>query len=108
MQFRVAPGSAWPDPSALPQVRSDRCPQIAEASAIRTRRLTLEELDNLVGEPMVHLLDGKHWHEPVSEKAGARHNRDLGVLNLTDDTHPIHLHLVRFQILDRRLLDVAL
>jgi spore coat protein A len=27
-------------------------------------------------------------------------------LNLTDDTHPIHLHLVRFQILDRRALDV--
>jgi spore coat protein A len=23
-------------------------------------------------------------------------------VNLTDDTHPIHLHLVRFQILDRR------
>jgi spore coat protein A, manganese oxidase len=23
-------------------------------------------------------------------------------MNLTDDTHPIHLHLVRFQLLDRR------
>lgn len=27
-------------------------------------------------------------------------------VNITDDTHPIHLHLVRFQILDRRKLDV--
>jgi len=28
-------------------------------------------------------------------------------LNLTDDTHPIHLHLVRFRILDRRPIDVS-
>ena len=26
-------------------------------------------------------------------------------VNLTEDTHPIHLHLVRFQILDRRRID---
>jgi spore coat protein A len=28
------------------------------------------------------------------------------LINTTDDTHPIHLHLVRFQILDRRRFDV--
>jgi spore coat protein A len=27
------------------------------------------------------------------------------LVNLTDDTHPIHLHMVRFQILDRRRFD---
>jgi len=27
------------------------------------------------------------------------------LVNLTDDSHPIHLHLVRFQILDRRRFD---
>jgi spore coat protein A len=27
-------------------------------------------------------------------------------MNMTDDAHPIHLHLVRFQILDRRRFDV--
>jgi spore coat protein A len=27
------------------------------------------------------------------------------LLNLTDDSHPIHLHLVRFQILERQLFD---
>jgi spore coat protein A len=26
-------------------------------------------------------------------------------VNLTDDTHPIHLHLVKFQVLDRRRID---
>ena len=28
------------------------------------------------------------------------------LVNLTEDTHPIHLHLVKFQILDRRKFDV--
>ena len=28
------------------------------------------------------------------------------LVNLTDDSHPIHLHLVRFQILDRRPFDL--
>jgi spore coat protein A len=27
-------------------------------------------------------------------------------VNLTEDVHPIHLHMVRFQILDRRHIDV--
>ena len=27
-------------------------------------------------------------------------------VNVTEDAHPIHLHLVRFQILDRRVFDV--
>jgi spore coat protein A len=26
-------------------------------------------------------------------------------VNLTEDTHPMHLHMVRFQILDRRLFN---
>jgi spore coat protein A len=28
-------------------------------------------------------------------------------INLTDDSHPIHLHMVRFQLLDRRSFDLA-
>ena len=51
---------------------------------------------------MIHLLDGKHWHEPVSERAVLGTTEIWEFLNLTEDAHPIHLHLVRFQILDRR------
>ena len=104
MQFRVA-NTPVADPSSLPQVLRP-VQRLAEASAILTRRLTLEELDNLVDEPMVHLLDGKHWHDPVSEKPVLGTTEIWEFLNLTDDTHPIHLHLVRFQILDRRQIDV--
>jgi len=105
MQFRVMPDRVA-DPSALPQVLRP-VPRIAEASAIQTRKLTLDEMDNLVSEPMTHLLDGKRWHDPVSEKPVLGTTEIWEFLNLTDDAHPIHLHLVRFQILDRRPINVS-
>jgi spore coat protein A len=104
MQFRVAP-EAVADASALPTTLR-AIPPIAASDAIRTRQLTLEEVDNILGDPLVHLLDGKHWHEPVSEKPVLGTTEIWELLNLTDDAHPIHLHLVRFRILDRRAIDV--
>jgi spore coat protein A, manganese oxidase len=105
MQFRVAQNRV-PDPSALPQTLRP-FPKMTEASAIRTRRLSLEEVDNLRGEPIIHLLDGKRWQDPVSEKPVLGTTEIWEFLNLTEDAHPIHLHLVRFQILDRRALEVG-
>jgi spore coat protein A len=105
MQFRVAKTSVA-DPSSLPKTLRP-VDRMAEASAVRTRHLTLEEVDNLVDEPMIHLLDGKRWHEPISEKPELDSTEIWEFVNQTDDTHPIHLHLVRFQILDRRLIDVS-
>jgi spore coat protein A, manganese oxidase len=104
LQFRVTPERVE-DPSALPRTLRPAV-KPAEASATQTRQLSLEEVDNLRGEPVIHLLDGKRWHEPVSEKPVLGSTEIWEFLNLTDDAHPIHLHLVRFQILDRRALDV--
>jgi spore coat protein A, manganese oxidase len=104
MKFRVG-AEPVSDESSLP--KSLRAvTRIPESAAVRTRTLTLEELDNLVAEPITHLLDGKRWHEPVSEKPVLGSTEIWEFLNLTDDTHPIHLHLVRFQILDRRPIHV--
>jgi spore coat protein A, manganese oxidase len=100
MQFRVA-AQPVTDESSLPQsIRA--VTRTAESEAIRTRKLTLEEFDNVVAEPINHLLDGKRWHEPISEKPVLGTTEIWEFLNLTEDSHPIHLHLVRFQILDRR------
>jgi spore coat protein A len=43
---------------------------------------------------------------PVTEKPVLDTTEIWELVNLTEDTHPIHLHLVRFQILDRRPFDV--
>jgi spore coat protein A len=103
MQFRVrgeGAAGAMRVPASLALVEP-----IAEASAVRTRELTLEEYDDVLDEPMTHLLNGKRWHDPVTENPGLDTTEIWSLVNLTDDAHPIHLHLVRFQILDRRPFD---
>ena len=105
MQIRVA-SERVEDKSSLPATLRP-VPKTAESTAILTRRLTLEELDNVLAEPMTHLLDGKRWNAPISEKPVLGTTEIWEFLNVTDDSHPIHLHLVRFQILDRRPIDVT-
>jgi len=42
---------------------------------------------------------------PVTEIAKLGSTEIWSFVNLTDDTHPIHLHHVRFQVIDRRAFD---
>ncbi len=104
MQFKVSAGQAS-DTSHVPEKLRD-VPRVAESAASNTRVLTIDEYADCVSTPMLMLLDGKHWHEPVSEKPRLGSTEIWSFVNLTEDTHPIHLHLVRFQILDRRPFDV--
>jgi spore coat protein A len=48
------------------------------------------------------LLNASYWSMPVTEKPILNSTEIWTLINLTGDSHPIHLHLVRFQILDRR------
>ena len=54
---------------------------------------------------MLMLLNNSHWDMPVTEKPVLDTTEIWTILNPTDDSHPIHLHLVRFQLLDRRNYD---
>ena len=104
LQFRVARrepalAQAWPK-----QLRPLR--RIAEGEAVKTRVLTLGEQDDAAGNAHLMLLNGLRWDQPVSEKPVLGSTEIWSLVNLTGDAHPIHLHLVRFQILDRRPFDV--
>ena len=111
LEFRVAGGGASPTsqkrdmghpiPSALRNVE-----RMTETAATVTRQITLNEYLDKQGNSMLMLLNKKHWHEPVTEtpKLGATEIWEF--VNLTEDTHPMHLHMVRFQLLNRRLFDV--
>ena len=80
--------------------------QPRESMPCSTRRLTLDEHMNKVQQSMGMLLNNTPWHMPVTEKPVSNTTEIWELVNLTDDSHPIHLHLVRFQILDRRRFDV--
>jgi spore coat protein A, manganese oxidase len=105
MQFRVATKGAS-DNSSLPE-RLRPVPKMEESSAAKTRMLSLVEVDDPVQRPVTMLLNNSHWNMPVTENPTLDSTEIWGLVNTTDDAHPIHLHLVRFQILDRRSFDVA-
>jgi len=100
MQFRVSaakPGAASALPSRLRPV-----PKMAEQAAVKTRPLGLIENMNMRGESMQMLLNRTPWHMPVTENPALDSVEIWTFINTTEDSHPIHLHMVRFQILDRR------
>jgi spore coat protein A len=111
MQFRVGKDiaigvstSAAPNTSALPSALRT-VPRTLDSAAIRTRVLTLGEIDDPAQRPLTMLLNNAHWSMPITENPVLDSTEIWSFLNLTDDAHPIHLHLVRFQILDRQSFD---
>lgn len=105
MQFRVA-SAPVEDSRSLP-AQLVPMSRIAEQEAVTTRTLTLKEYDNAYGKPMMMLLNGSRWRAPVTEKPRLGTVEIWNLVNLTMDTHPIHLHQARFQILDRRSFDTT-
>ena len=103
MQFRVGRGQVS-DESALPATLRP-VPKIAEADAVTTRTMRIVEHTTKGGETMMMLLNGAHWDMPVTEIAKLNSVEIWSIINPTDDSHPIHLHMVRMQILDRRPYD---
>jgi spore coat protein A, manganese oxidase len=105
MEFRVA---AKPSPrrsAGNPPIAPHTFVRLAEHQAIKTRRLTLDERMDRAQQSMGMLLNNTPWHMPITEKPLLDSIEIWELVNLTNDSHPIHLHLVRFQILDRRAFD---
>jgi len=103
LQFRVSRNKVS-DPSSLPAALRPVA-KIAESAAVKTRDLKLGEIDDLHGDSVTVLLNDAHWNMPVTEDPVLNSVEIWNLMNTTDDVHPIHLHLVRFQILDRRRFD---
>ena len=108
MQFRVgvSPSQAASKPTLEMPAILRTIDRIPESTAIRTRTFTLNEYMHPKSRIMLMLLNGQYWHEPVTEKPVLDTTEIWSFINTTQDIHPIHLHLVRFQILDRRPFDV--
>ena len=101
MQFRGVPLTSA-DASAIPAKLVD-VPALGAPTLTRT--LTLDEHIGHKG-PHRMLLDGRTWSDPVSETPRLGSTELWEIVNLTADTHPIHLHLVQFQALNREALRV--
>jgi spore coat protein A len=106
LEFRVGKAdNAAPKVNATIPTLLHAMVRLDPATATKTRQLTLDEKMNNVQDSMGMLLNNTPWHAPVTEKPILGSTEIWEFVNLTDDSHPIHLHLVRFQILDRRRFD---
>ena len=56
--------------------------------------------------PIIGLINAP-WSDPVTETPQAGSVEIWRIINTTGDAHPIHIHLVQFQILDRQPFDLT-
>ncbi|HEU5255126.1 MAG TPA: multicopper oxidase [Vicinamibacterales bacterium] len=108
MMFRVARSLPSPDLSSLP----NSLPAVTRpdmADVVRTRDLVLSEVEtesHSVDTTFISLINKAYWHDPITERPTAGSTEIWRIINRTDDAHPMHVHLVQFQILDRQPFDV--
>jgi spore coat protein A len=68
----------------------------------KTRILTLTDVQTAGGVMKELLLDGQLWSAPISEKPQLGSTEDWVIVNPTMNNHPIHVHLIQFQIVQRQ------
>jgi len=78
-------------------------PKLGPPSVVRT--LTLNELMGDNG-PLAALLNGQGWDSPVTEMPVLGSTEQWEIVNMTVDAHPIHLHGVQFQLVNRQAVDI--
>jgi spore coat protein A len=104
MQIRVGHTVSQPGPTSIPASLPGRKAVLPDP--VRTRYITLNEID--VDEPTWFLnLNGAHFDAPVTEAPKLGTVEDWVYVNLTADTHPMHSHLVTFQVVGRTPFDAA-
>jgi len=105
MAFRVVLPLSGPDTSVVPPVLRSS-PITPPGPVARTRQLLLFEGEDEYGRilPLLGTAeDGwRMWDDPITEDPALNDVEIWEVFNTTEDAHPIHLHLVRFQVLSRQ------
>ncbi|MGI8387282.1 multicopper oxidase family protein [Robertmurraya sp. P23] len=100
MQFRVKQKLSKPDKSKVPENLS--ClERLDPGDAVTVRKNVLVESTDEFGR-LKNLLNNLEWDQlPITETPYNGTIEIWELYNTTPDTHPIHLHLVTFQILSR-------
>jgi len=102
MQIRVGTTVSQPGPSSIPSSLPGRAANLG--SPVATRYITLNEIDPGEVEWFLNL-NGTHFEAPVTETPKVGTIEDWVYVNMTGDTHPMHSHLVTFQVVGRTPFD---
>lgn len=99
MEIRIVEPTG-PDTSNLP-FQLSTFDRYQEQDAVRTRTLTLDRTFDEYGR-LEFLLDGKKWTDANTETVTQGELEIWEFVNNTGMSHPMHLHMEAFQVLDRK------
>ncbi|HHX12227.1 MAG TPA: multicopper oxidase domain-containing protein [Clostridiales bacterium] len=105
MKFKVGHKLSCPDDSEIP---TELMPmhKVDPSLAVKERTMQLNETTDHYGR-VVHLLNGRSWDAPVTERVKLDSIEIWHLVNNFAFPHPIHLHLVHFEILGRKVFTEA-
>jgi len=104
MQFRVTLPLAK-DAKTFTMPASASFSKLDPASSVVTRDFILAEKIDDKGRSLGVRINDKGYDEPVTEIVKLNTTEKWRFINTTEDAHPMHLHLVQFQILQRQGYD---
>jgi spore coat protein A len=117
MQFQVTKRLAGPDTSTPPaQLALPAVPRLLPTPGAPMREIFMKEtMDPVTGAPTEVRLNSKWFNETneagemiVDEKPHVGDTEIWQFVNQTEDAHPMHMHLVQFQVYDRQPFNAAL
>jgi spore coat protein A, manganese oxidase len=104
MQFRVRlPRASEAKPVAM--ATSIEVPRMDAREAAVTREFVLSDSMDAQGKSFGMRINAKGYGDPVTEFPKLGSMEKWRFINMTDDAHPMHVHLVQFQILERQGFD---
>jgi spore coat protein A len=107
LQIRVGTTTGGPDTSrdparlTLPQVPGLKVDARPEREVVLTERL------DAAGQPIEATLNARSFVDAVEEAPGVGTVEAWNFVNTTGDAHPMHLHLVQFQVVSRQPFNAA-
>ena len=104
MQIRVGTHVTLPGPMSVPSSLPGRRARLHRPA--RTRYITLNEIAPETAAWTLNL-SGLDFESPATETPRAGTVEDWLYINMTGDTHPMHVHLVTFQVVGRTPFNVA-
>jgi spore coat protein A, manganese oxidase len=106
MLFKIARPLSGKDTSAVPETLVP-FKSLNPTYSTRERLLLVSEKERPSdGYVIIGLLGNARWHEPITEDPKAGSTEIWSFVNITGDVHPLHVHLVQFQVLNRQAFDV--
>jgi len=110
MQFQVTKPLSGKDTTTPPaKLVLPAVPRLSPTPGAPLREIVMKEtMDMFTGVPTDVRLNGKWFDEPIDESPRVGDTEIWQFVNLTVDAHPMHMHLVQFQVYDRQPFNAAL